>query len=63
MNINSLPRGISVIYFNDKSKNIYAELTPDKEQAKRLATRLYKDVMTALSAPKISDEPLALSCD
>ena len=48
---NNMPHGISVIYFNDNSKNIYAKLPPDKEQAKRLATRLYKDVMTALSAP------------
>ena len=31
-----IPLGISVIYFNDQSKNIYAELPPDKEQAKRL---------------------------
>ncbi len=27
----NLPLGISVIYFNHKSKNIYAKLPPDKE--------------------------------
>lgn len=45
-----LPLGITVIYFNDKSKNIYAELPPDKEQAKRLSKRIYKDAMTALAS-------------
>ena len=44
-----LPLGISVIYFNDESKNIYADLPPNKEQAKRLSKRIYKDAMTALS--------------
>ena len=44
-----IPLGISVIYFNDQSKNIYAELPPDKEQAKRLSKRIYKDAMTALA--------------
>lgn len=43
-----IPLGISVIYFNDQSKNIYAELPPDKEQAKRLSKRIYKHAMTAL---------------
>ena len=33
----TMPQGISIIYFNDNSKNIYAELPPDKEQAKRLS--------------------------
>ena len=45
-----LPFGISIIYFNDKSKNIYAELPPDKEQAKRLSKRIYKNAMTALAS-------------
>lgn len=62
-NATVLPLAISVIYFHDNSKNIYAKLPPDKEQAKRLSMRVYKDVMTALSAPKTSDEPLALTCD
>ena len=44
----AFPLGISVIYFNDKSKNIYADLSPDKEQAKRLSKRIYKDAMTAV---------------
>lgn len=60
---NYIPLGISIIYFDDASKNIYAKLPPDKEQAKRLSMRVYKDVMTALSAPQTSDEPLALTCD
>ena len=46
----ALPLGITVIYFNDKSKNIYAELPPDKEQAKRLSKRIYKTAMTALAS-------------
>ena len=34
-NAKALPLGISVIYFNDESRNIYAELPPDKEQAEQ----------------------------
>ena len=45
---NNIPLGISIIYFNDKSKNIYAKLPPDKEQAKRLSKRISKNAMTAL---------------
>lgn len=44
----TMPQGISVIYFDDKSKNIYAELQPDKEQAKKLSKRIYKNAMTAI---------------
>ncbi len=46
----NVPLGISIIYFNDNSKNIYAELPPDKEQAKRLSKRIYKHAMTALAS-------------
>ena len=56
MNIN-MPHGISVIYFYDESKNIYADLPPNKEQAKRLSKRIYKDAMTA------SGKALAPACD
>ena len=35
-----IPQGISIIYFDDKDKNIYAELPPDTEQAKRLSKRI-----------------------
>lgn len=56
----ALLRDISVIYFNDESKNIYADLFPNKEQAKRLAGRIYKDVMIVLSAPKTKDKSLAI---
>ena len=45
----TLPLGISVIYFNDENKYIYANLPPNNEQAKRLSKRIYKDAMTALS--------------
>jgi len=45
-----MPLGITIIYFDDQSKNIYAELPPDKEQAKRLSKRIYKDTMTALAS-------------
>ncbi len=48
-----MPLGITVIYFNDQSKNIYAKLPPDKEQAKRLSKRIYKTAMTAISAEHI----------
>ena len=48
-NTKSIPTGISIIYFNAESKNIYADLPPNKEQAKRLSKRIYKDAMTALS--------------
>ncbi len=54
----TMPLGISVIYFDDKNKNIYAKLPPDKEQAKRLSKRIYKNAMTALA----SREPL-VPCD
>ncbi len=59
---NNIPLGISVIYFDDKSKNIYAKLPPDKEQAKRLSKRIYKDAMTVLATERASREGLA-PCD
>ena len=59
---NNMPLGISVIYFNDRSKNIYAKLPPDREQAKRLSKRIYKDTMTALASERASREGLA-PCD
>ena len=46
----TMPHGITVVYFNDQSKNIYAKLPPDREQAKRLSKRFYKDAMTALAS-------------
>ncbi len=55
--MSKIPNGLTVIYFDDKDKNIYAELPPDKEQAKRLSKRIYKSAMTALSADKKTDEP------
>ena len=57
-----MPLGITIIYFDDQSKNIYAELPPDKEQAKRLSKRIYKDTMTALASERASRERLA-PCD
>ncbi len=58
----TMPLGITIIYFNDQSKNIYAELPPDKEQAKRLSKRIYKDAMTAIASERASREGLA-PCD
>ena len=58
----TIPLGISVIYFNDQSKNIYAKLPPDKEQAKRLSKRIYKNAMAALATERASRERLA-PCD
>jgi hypothetical protein len=46
------PIGLIVIYFNDASKNVYGTLPPDKDLAKRLSKRIYKDAMTALSAER-----------
>jgi len=51
-NTNPIPQGISLIYFNEPYKNIYAKLSPDKEQAKRLAKRIYKDTMAAVASEK-----------
>ncbi len=52
----TIPLGITIIYFNDQSKNIYAKLPPDKEQAKRLSKRIYKDAMTAIASRKQSHQ-------
>ncbi len=57
-----MPLRITIIYFNDQSKNIYAKLPPDKEQAKRLSKRIYKDAMTAIASERASRERLA-PCD
>ena len=51
-----MPLGITIIYFNNQSKNIYAKLPPDKEQAKRLSKRIYKDAMTAIASRKQSHQ-------
>ncbi len=47
--MNKIPSGLTVIYFDDKDKNIYAELPPDKEQAKKLSKFVYREAMTAIS--------------
>lgn len=59
----SLPLGISIIYFDYKKKNIYADLPPNKEQAKRLSKRIYKDAMTAVCTEQASGKALASACD
>ena len=61
-NMKNQPIGISVIYFTDESKNIYADLPIDKEQAKMLSKRIYRNAMTALSTERSADAPQALSC-
>ena len=53
---NNIPLGITIIYFGDQSKNIYAKLPPDREQAKRLSKRIYKDARTALASERASRE-------
>ena len=58
-----IPQGISVIYFNEESKNIYADLPPNKEQAKRLSKRIYKDAMTAVCVEQASGKALSPACD
>lgn len=48
----TVPQGISIIYFNEPHKNIYAKLPADREKAKRLARRIYGDAMKDLSEDK-----------
>jgi hypothetical protein len=55
--MSKIPNGLTVIYFDDKDKNIYAELQPDKEQAKRLSRLVYREAMTAISTEKTADKP------
>lgn len=55
--MSNIPNGLTVIYFNDKDKNIYAELPPDTEQAKKLSKLVYREAMTAISTKKITDKP------
>lgn len=52
-----IPQGISVIYLDDKSKNIYAYLPPDNEQAKRLSRLVYREAMIAISTENKPDKP------
>ena len=59
---NNILLGITIIYFDNQSKNIYAKLPPDREQAKRLSKRIYKDAMTAIASERASREGLA-PCD
>ena len=55
--MNNIPNGLTVIYFNDKDKNKYAELPPDTEQAKKLSKLVYREAMTAISTEKTTDKP------
>ena len=55
--MSKIPNGLTVIYFNDKDKNIYAELPPDNEQAKKLSKLVYREAMTAISTEKTTDKP------
>ncbi len=55
--MDNIPFGLIVIYFNDKDKNIYAELPPDKEQAKKLSRLVYREAMTTISTDKTTDKP------
>lgn len=41
----------------------YADFPPDKEQAKRLSKRIYKDAMTAVCAEQAGGKALAPACD
>ena len=55
--MSKIPNGLTVIYFNDKEKNIYAELPSDTEQAKKLSRLVYREAMTAISTEKTTDKP------
>ena len=56
----TIPQGISIVYFNEPQKTIHAKLPVDKEQAKRLSKRIYKDAMVTISAEKLSCETLVI---
>lgn len=55
--MSKVPNGLTVIYFDDKDKNIYTELPPDKEQAKRLSQLVYREAMTAISTENKPAKP------
>ena len=55
--MNKIPSGLTVIYFDDKDKNIYAKLPPDQDQAKKLSRLVYREAMTAISNKKTTDKP------
>ena len=55
--MSNIPNGLTVIYFNDKDKNIYAELPSDNEQAKKLSRLVYREAMTAISTKNETDKP------
>ena len=55
--MSKIPNGLTVIYFNDKDKNIYADLPPDNEQAKKLSKLVYREAMTAISTEHKPDKP------
>ena len=44
--------GISVIYFDNESRNRYVKLSADRELAKQLARLLYHDVKITISKDK-----------
>lgn len=44
--------GISVIYFNDESRNRCAKLSADRELAKQLAQLIYHDVKITINQNK-----------
>lgn len=55
--MSKIPNGLTIIYFDDINKNIYAELPPDKEQAKRLSKLVYREAMAAISTENKTDKP------
>ena len=55
--MNKILSGLTVIYFNDNDKNIYAEFPPDNEQAKKLSKLVYREAMTVISTANKPDKP------
>ena len=55
--MSDIPNGLTIIFFDDKDKNIYAELPPDKEEAEKLSRLVYREAMTAISTEKTTDKP------
>ena len=50
--------GLSVIYFDDRNRNIYTKISTDIKQAKKLSMHIYKDAMLALYNLQVIKRPL-----
>lgn len=56
---NQLPNifdGISIVYFQNVSRNCYAKLSADQTLAKQLAKSLYHEIKTTISQNKQKEQ-------